>query len=82
MALFYFNIDDGEQSAEEMGVELADVAAARKEAAVLAGEMLRDRPDQFWDARAWRVAVSDAAGLTLFTIDVGGQARPLDVSLH
>ena len=78
MERFYFNVDDGKQhSLDDLGVELADVAAARKEAAIFAGEMLRDSPDQFWDVQAWRLAVTDATGLTLFTIQLGAQsARP------
>jgi hypothetical protein len=75
MARFYFNVDNGDRrSVDDLGVELADLAAARKEAAIFAGEMLRDSPDQFWDVQAWRLAVTDAAGLPLFTIDLGGQS--------
>jgi hypothetical protein len=77
MARFYFNVDDGKELAiDDLGVELADLAAARKEAAIFAGEMLKDGPDDFWDVQGWRMAITDAAGLTLFTIEVGGKVAP------
>jgi hypothetical protein len=84
MALFYFNVEDGAvPSVDDVGVELADLAAARKAAAVFAGEMLRDCPEQFWDAQGWRLAVTDAMGRTLFTIEVGKEASgPLRLKLH
>jgi hypothetical protein len=84
MALYYFNVDDGnEPSVDDVGVELADLAAARKQAAIFAGEMLRDSPEQFWEAQAWRLAVMDGARRTLFTIEVGGQATgPVLRKLH
>jgi hypothetical protein len=60
MALFYFDIDEGdEHTRDKLGVELPDVAAATREAAVLAGEMLRDRPDHFWDSQEWKMTIED-----------------------
>jgi hypothetical protein len=69
MPLYFFHVDDGDR-VDRLGVELPDLQRARKEAAVLAGELLRDRPDAFWQAQAWTTTVTDAAGLTLFTIQV------------
>jgi hypothetical protein len=81
MARFYFNVDDGKEPAvDDLGVELPDLAAARKEAAMFAGEMLKDGPDEFWNVQGWRMAVTDAAGLTLFTIEVGGKMAPAAAS--
>jgi hypothetical protein len=61
---------------DKLGVELASLTQARKEATVLAGELLRDRPDAFWDVQAWRMTVQDETGLTLFVIEVDATVSP------
>ena len=70
--LFYFLVDDGGHGADRLGVELKDLKAARKEATLLAGELLRERPDAFWDSQSWTMAVTDEGGSSLFTITVEG----------
>ena len=71
MATYYFDIEDGaEITGDRFGVELADITAARIEAAVLAGELLRDRPDAFWGVRAWTMTVEDETGAALFRIHI------------
>ena len=81
MTLYYFDIDDGsEHTYDKLGVELPDVIVARTEAAVLAGEMLRDRPDAIWGDQAWRMTVQGKAGQTQFLIEVGGVAAPAAAS--
>lgn len=77
MALFFFDVDDGDvHSRDKVGVELPDVQAATKEAVALTGELLRDRPDAFWNAQEWRMTVEDDAGLVLFTIVVAARVAP------
>jgi hypothetical protein len=77
MTLFRFHIDDGaERTNDNFGVELETLRAARIEAAVLAGELLRDRPDEFWDTQSWTMTVEDEAGLTLFVIHIAATAAP------
>ena len=74
MPLYFFHVDDGGRAQDRLGVELPDLQRARTEAALLAGELLRERPDAFWQARAWTTTVTDAAGMTLFSIQVAGRA--------
>jgi hypothetical protein len=77
MPLFYFDIDEGpEHASDPLGVELADLRSARIEATLLAGEMLRDRPDAFWGVQSWTMTVTDPDGLTLFSIHVDAVAAP------
>jgi hypothetical protein len=73
MPIYFFHVD-GDQAQDRLGVELPNLQAARKEATLLAGELMRDRPDDFWNARAWTMTVMDATGLKLFTIEVEGHA--------
>jgi len=82
VATFYFDIEDGSQTTlDREGVELPDLQAAQLEAAVLAGELLRDRPSQFWGVRSWAMTVQDEAGLTLFTIVIAATAAAERVNL-
>lgn len=77
MALFFFDVDDGdEHDGDRYGVELSDVGAATREAATLAGELLRDRPDHFWSTRDWKLTVEDGSGLVLFTIVMAAHVAP------
>ena len=76
MPLYYFHIDDGVRTDDKFGVELPDLRSVRKEAAVLTAELLRDRPDRFWEAQAWRMTVADDEGLILFTIELDGTMAP------
>ena len=76
MPLYFFHLDDGAHCQERLGVELPDLRCARKEAALLAGELLRDRPEAFWRSPAWTTTVMDATGLKLFTIAVEGRREP------
>jgi hypothetical protein len=77
MAIYYFHIQDGADSIQDkFGVDLPDLRAARTEATILAGELLRDRPDAFWGARAWTMCVEDENALMLFSIHVAAIAAP------
>jgi hypothetical protein len=45
---YYFHVHDGEESPDLVGTELADDAAARSEAIVTAGSVLKDLGSDFW----------------------------------
>jgi hypothetical protein len=73
---FYFHTEDGRPLRDREGVELPDLAAARREAARALGEMLKERADEFWSDGLLRMAVSDADGLTLFLVEVTATTAP------
>jgi hypothetical protein len=70
MPRYFFNITDGETVIDEHGYEMENLAAARHEAMVSAGEMLRDyRPS--WTGAVWEMWVTDRpgdAGATLLSL--------------
>lgn len=77
MPTFHFHVDDGDShSRDEDGVELPSLQVARREATRLAGELLRDRPDDVWTQQSWRMTVTDDGGTTLFKLQVGADAAP------
>ena len=49
MPRYFFNFKDGELLLDQDGVELAGLDAARTQAVVASGEMLKDRGGKFWD---------------------------------
>jgi len=68
MPLFHFNLADHVREPDIEGTELCDIAAARVEAIVFAGEYLRDNPAIINDGRDFRVEVTDDGGMPLFTV--------------
>lgn len=73
MPRFFFHVHDGQEIADEDGVELAGLAEARAQAVVTAGEMLKDIDGQFWNGPEWRMRVTDAEGATVCTIRISGE---------
>ncbi len=73
---FHFDIR-GDDPALRVGLELADVATARVEAARLAGTMIREDPEQFWEASGWHLDVRNCDDELLFAIDISSRAGEL-----
>ena len=68
MRTYTIDIDDGRGPDEPYALELPDLQAARMEAARLLGEMVRQEPENFWQAMNWQVLVKDETGLLLFEL--------------
>jgi hypothetical protein len=62
MPRFYFHVRDGEEIPDHEGTVLADHDAARAEAIVLSGAMLKDLGGRFWANGEWQIRVLDEAG--------------------
>lgn len=73
---YFFDVRDGECIPDKIGTVLADVTQARNQAARLAGELLSQNPDVFWDDDAWVVEVSDETRLVLFVLTISAQDAP------
>jgi hypothetical protein len=65
MPRFFFHVADGQDFPDHEGTELADVAAARDQAIMTAGAMLKDRGAAFWGEGEWRMVVVDENGATV-----------------
>ena len=76
MAKYHFNIHDGFDLPDREGHELPDLAAARRFAVMLGGELIRDHADAFWREGQWRMDVTDAAGLVLFSLQLSAIEAP------
>ena len=65
---FFFKVVDGSELEDPDGVELPDINAAKCEAVMLSGALLKDIGARFWDHEEWRVEVRDESGLMLFML--------------
>jgi hypothetical protein len=74
---FYFHTEDGQPLRDGVGVDLADLDAARNEAVRAFCEILRERSREFWADGAFRMIVADGDALTLFVIEVTATAAPV-----
>lgn len=73
MSRFYFHILNGRHIADDAGLELATVDAARTEAVRFAGAVLsEENPTGIWRGKPWEMQVSDVpsldGGKTFFTL--------------
>jgi len=68
MPRYFFHMEDGAIHADEEGVDLAGLDAAREHAVCYFGELLRDAPRAFWAHDDWMMRVTDETGLVFFTL--------------
>ena len=68
MPRYYFHVIDGREIIDNEGTELADLRQARIEAIHLAGSILRDEGDKFWNGEEWHMNVTDASGLSVLKL--------------
>ena len=64
---YYFHTADGSRDRDDTGIELPNLAAARQQAIVYAGECMTDDPS-ILAHRHFRVEVTDDRDLLLFTV--------------
>ena len=70
MPRYFFHSEDGRLELDKVGTELADAGEARREAVRFAGALLRDRSQALWEGTRWRLLVTDASAMILFTVEV------------
>ena len=76
MPRFFFHVQDGTSSRDHEGTEYASIEDARVESVRRAGALLSDAATTFWNGDQWRLEVTDAVGLILFTLDFVGTQSP------
>jgi hypothetical protein len=68
MPRYFFNVIDGRSIIDNQGSELAGLKEARVEAIQLAGAILRDEGDTFWNGQEWHMDVTDASGQSVLKL--------------
>lgn len=64
---YFFNLAGAVEDPDDDGFEFEDLSDARINAAIFAGEYLRDRPEVVWSGNEFRVEVTDSEGVLQFT---------------
>jgi hypothetical protein len=70
MPRFFFHTEDGELLIDRDGTELAGLDAAKDTAVQIMAESLHGNSRLFWENEGFRVTVTDAQDLTLFSLQV------------
>ena len=68
MTRYYFHTSDGTREHDDVGIDLADAAAARREAVRFAGGLLQDQPEMVQNEHGLRINVVDEMGSVTFAI--------------
>ncbi len=76
MPLYYFHVHDRADLRDEDGTELPCIVQARTEAVRLAGNLIADQAETFWDEAAWSMDVADGTGRVLFSLNFAAVERP------
>ena len=74
MPRFFFQVSG---SPEDLGMDLPDIAAAKCEAVRYAGKLICEEADRFWDKADFTMAITDEAGLVLFSLILSGVDAPV-----
>ena len=69
MAKYFFHAEGAHTYPDEQGSDLADLEAVQLHAARMLGELLKEKPEEFW-SDGLKVHVANAAGLSLFSLEV------------
>lgn len=75
MPRYFFNVRDGHDLPDELGTELVNDDAARKEAVRAAAQMLLDVHDRFWDQGYWIMTVLDEDDRQVCMLTFSGQVQ-------
>ncbi len=76
MPRFYFDVHDDECVADDGGIDLPDVAAARRAALLLASRLVVEMAGRFWEGDRWSMAVRDDRRTLLFTLNFSAVEEP------
>jgi hypothetical protein len=71
---FFFQITRGPETFPQAELDLRDLDAAREQATVTAGEMLRDMRGRFLPGMEWRLDVADHSQKTFFRLRIIAEA--------
>jgi hypothetical protein len=75
---YFFHVFDGQDMPDLVGTELPDDAAAKAEAIVTAGTMVREAGGSFWNGEEWVMRVENDAGGPVCELRFSAKAANLE----
>ena len=76
VSLYYFNVTDGTAYPDKVGSEFPDLESVRVEAVRRSADLLRNNPATFWNGDAWKMTVTDASLMVMFTLNFLAVSSP------
>ena len=76
MPRYFFHTQNSSRVTDTEGTNLADHQAARHEAILTAGQLMRDGVNAFWGTRPWSVTVTNDDDVVLMEISMDGRSFP------
>lgn len=77
MSRYYFHLTHSTEVRDEMGEDLGSLQEAKCRAVKIMSQDLCDTPQKFWDGEVYRVTVTDAQGLQLFSVELHAALAPV-----
>lgn len=81
MPSYHFAVNGPAGASNPRVVKFSGLAEAKSEALKLAGTLIADASETFWDNPEWMLIVTDDKGLTLFQLQVLGAEGPAEYNL-
>ena len=72
---YFFNVHDGCEIIDDVGVELSSLDEARSQALIGAGEALREQGSEIWTSKLWHMYVVDETGKTVLRLSFSAESR-------
>jgi hypothetical protein len=77
MAIYHFDVEDGQHFPDPIGADLPDLDAARDEALRRSVILLATRKKDFWQGHSWKMTVTDDEGHVQFALNFLAVSSPL-----
>ncbi|MBA3527428.1 MAG: hypothetical protein H0T82_10995 [Sphingomonas sp.] len=81
MPSYHFEVNGPVDGGDARVIQFNDHAEAKREALKLAGTLVANASETFWDKPEWMLIVRDDAGMTLFQLQVLGAEGPAEHNL-
>jgi hypothetical protein len=70
MPRFHFHLTSARENLDKEGTVLTSMPMARCHAVKMIADVLCGSPESYWEHECYRVTVTDATGLMLFTVEM------------
>ena len=77
MSQYFFDITDGNNVVDYMGMDLADLDAVRAHAIGLGSALLNSHSPKFWRGEEWLIEAKDDIGTVIFTLAFRASETPI-----
>lgn len=84
MPRYHFHTENGRCFPDQEGSEHADLAAAKRMATTVLGEIVRDNPREFWDTERFALIISETADPkdALYTLRLTGEGKTAEEAVN